>query len=387
MKVRLRILILNSARKFIGEAAHCIALAEQLRAHGHGALLVARRNYELERHARERGISTEPLTFNSSFNPVLDFRDLMNLRRLVRREAPDVIHCHRGKDHWLAAQLRFVGLGSIPIVRTRHVVVPMREHILNRWLFSRATARVIAVSSKAAESLGSLGMKQGTHLRVIYSAVDICRFSPDHRNPGFRTQVGTPPDAPFVGLVARIQNIKGQRVFLQAAKLILAEFPECRFLVAGAGSEWKFTALRDAAREIGTEGQTVFRGWLENVEEAVASLDVGVIASLGSEGSSRVAYEYMASGVPVVATSVGCIPEIVRNGETGLVIPPNDPTALAEAVLRVLRDKSFARRMRDTALDHVRTHHTLERWISDVLEVYHAAVGKAPGPVRSGIHK
>lgn len=366
------IAILNSARKFIGEAAHCLALAEQLRARGHEAVLIVRRGFELEERAASRGLPLLPLTFNSAFHPLADGRDLLALRRFLARNRPDVLHCHRGKDHWLAVAAS-AGTG-LPLVRTRHVVVPMAGHVFNRWLLARRTDSAIAVSEAAARSLGALRPLLGDRLRVILSAVDTERFSPRLRSEALRAQLGAgAPGTLLVGLVARIQRIKGQDIFLQAASEVARTRPGVRFLIAGRGAEERFARLRTRAEELGLGGRVEFRGWLDNVEEAIASLDVGVVASLGSEGSSRITYECMASGVPVAASAVGGIPEILSDGVTGLLVPPGDVSALAGAIGRLCDEADLRARLSQAALERIHEHHTYDRWIADTVAVYEAA--------------
>jgi glycosyltransferase involved in cell wall biosynthesis len=370
----LKVLILNSARKFIGEAAHCLALARELGARGHDATLVLRRGFEPERRAVAEGLEVVPLAMGGKTDFRSDLGDLRALRRIIRERRPDVIHCHRGKDHWLAAALLTFGRIDLPLVRTRHVVVPVRPHAFNKWLFLRRTQRVMAVSDQAAASLGELRPQLGHRLSVIYSAVDQGRFDPSKRSEAFRAECGARPGQPLVGLIGRIQRIKGQRQFLDAAGMLTRQFPEARFLVAGTGCDGKFYLLTEHAVSADVADKVIFRGWLDDVATAIASLDVGVVASLGSEGSSRVTYEYMASGVPVVATRVGGIPEVISDGETGLLVDPGSPEQLAAAIGRVLRDREFARRLRDAALARVRGFHNYDRWIGQILGVYEQAI-------------
>ncbi|MGC8740273.1 MAG: glycosyltransferase family 4 protein [Candidatus Sumerlaeaceae bacterium] len=371
----MRVLILNSARKFIGEAAHCLDLTRELQKRGHEAQLVVRRGHEVEQRARQAGLSPIAFHFPSKFHPHSDFEDVLALLRIVRLWRPDLIHCHRGKDHWVAAAAKAFWPWSFPpLVRTRHVVVPMAQHFLNAVLFRRFTAQTIAVSQAAAQSLGRIGKQLGPRLHVIYSAVDLETFSPRHRSAALRDEFGVGEDKPLVGLIARIQNVKGQRVFLRAARLVSKLFPESRFLIAGRGSEIKFQSLAQQAKELGIDNRVIFKQWLSDLPAVLASLDVSVIASLGSEGSSRIAYETMASGVPLVATRVGCLPEIIVDRQTGILVPPGDVEALAGGICSILQDRRFAASLARQALDHVRRYHNYDRWINEIIEVYEKAL-------------
>jgi glycosyltransferase involved in cell wall biosynthesis len=371
----MRVLILNSARKFIGEAAHCLDLTRELNKRGHDALLVVRKGYELEERAQQADVPTVALNFPSQFAPRLDLADIAALRKLVHQWKPDIVHCHRGKDHWIAALAKLCTPWSFPpLVRTRHVVVPMAQHFLNAFLLTRLTAQTIAVSQAAARSLGQIGNRLGPRLHVIYSAVDTEKFRPDHRSQSIRDEFGADENSVLIGLIARLQNIKGQKVFVRAARLVNKVFPNTRFLIAGRGSQVKFQALTKHIKDMGLEHCMVLREWLPNLPAVLASLDVSVIASLGSEGSSRIAYESMASGVPLVATRVGCLEEIIADHQTGLLVPPGDAEALAAALCELVRNAEFARRLATAALQRVRSFHTYDRWVHDMLRIYQLAL-------------
>jgi glycosyltransferase involved in cell wall biosynthesis len=370
----LRILVMNSARKFIGEAAHCLALSRELRARGHDVLLALRAGFEPAKRARAEGLPLMELRMRSGANLRSDVGDLLALWRISRQQRFDIIHCHRGKDHWLGAALVTLTPVRAPLVRTRHVVMRVKDHAANRWLYGRRTQRVIAVSEAAAAGYGSLRGRLEGRLSIVHSAVDLEGFAPAKRSKDFRRELGVEPDQQLVGLIARYQRVKGPEVFLQAAARLAASFPNARFLLAGRGSEGKALLYKSIAAQLGVGDRAIFRGWFDDVATAVASLDVGVVASLGSEGSSRIAYEYMGSGVPTVATRVGVLPEIIEDEQNGLLVVPGDPDALADAIGRVLSEKALAQRLAAAALQRVQTEHNYDRWISDIVAIYQSAI-------------
>jgi glycosyltransferase involved in cell wall biosynthesis len=374
-----RVALLNSARRWIGEAAHVLMLAEGLRGRGVEVTLLVRRGHELEWRAREAGLDVEALEFPSRFTWSVERRDIRRLREIIRERRIQVLHAHRGKDHWIAALARR-GVKPCPaLLRTRHVVTPMRNHVFNRWLMRRATDAILAVSDAARRSMVKvLRPDQLGRVCVIPSAVDFAAFHPSRRSETLRRKLsGLTGTELAVGLIARMQRIKGQRVLLEAAAKLIAGGKNARFILAGAErSPGRIDALRQHAHELGVGDRTVFLHEADDIATLIASLDIGVVASLGSEGSSRVAHECMASGVPLVATRVGVLPELIRDGENGLLCDPGDADALAERIGRLIDDSDLRARLASAGRAHVERHHSPEGWLDAIQAVYAEAVSR-----------
>ena len=371
----LTIVLANSGRRWIGEIAHMAMLYEQLEALGHRPWIVCRRGYALEAHARDRGWRMLPLTFQHGFSLKDDLSDIRRWRRLVREESVDIIHCHRGKDHWLG--LVVARWMRRPLVRTRHVVMPVRRDLLNRWLYLSATDAVLSVSGAVEEGFGAW-RKRLPRRQVILSAVDMERFNPRRRNGVWRVRHVSAPFDPaqggqgeplWFGLVGRMQAIKGHDVFLRAAARVADDCPAAHFMIAGHGRRNQRRRLEQRARELGLGDRVWVARHLDNLPKVLASIDVGVIASVGSEGSSRIALEMMASGLPLAATDVGGIAELtVKSGAVRLV-PPDDAAALATAMLAWAHDPERGEAGR-RARAHVESYHRPREWARKFVAVY-----------------
>ncbi|MFW6287071.1 MAG: glycosyltransferase family 4 protein [Candidatus Sumerlaeota bacterium] len=387
----LNILILNSARRWIGEAAHNVALAEALRKRGHKVVLALREGYEVEARAREAGLPVLSLRFTSRFHPLADLGDVRKIRRVCREEEIDLIHANRGKDHWSAAVARAFMKNPPPLVRSRHVVVPSRQHIANRWLFKHATQGLLCVSKAARASLGKLARnfhnmsEDETHLRdpdsidrVILSSVDTERFHPEKRSQAVRREIcggRDPENLIIVGLIARMQRIKGQREFLVSAALLEREHPNVHFLLAGRRGPDHRTGLLEFAREKGLDPSKVtVLGMVDNLPEIMASLDIGAVASLGSEGSSRVSLEYMASGLPIVSTTAGGIPELLDEGEQAFLVNPGDSRTMAERLTRLVENPALRRRMGGAGRRTTEERHSVDIWVRQIEAFYRTVI-------------
>jgi glycosyltransferase involved in cell wall biosynthesis len=189
-------------------------------------------------------------------------------------------------------------------------------------------------------------------VRLIPDGVDLSRFVPSRDN-AVRSEFKVRPEARLIVMVARLEPVKGHNVFFQALKELAqnAQMPPIHALCAcDERTAGVYAATVSAARALGLNEETLsFTGLRPDIEKLLAAADVVALPSLGSEGSSRVGLEAAACGVPVVASRVGCLSEVIAEGETGLLTPPGDAHALAEALLALLKDPQRVRLMGEKA--------------------------------------
>lgn len=327
---------------------------------GHDAVLAVREGAKILPRLRAMGAGELlPLRLAGGLAPVRDLADLRALRRLL--PVFDLVHVHRGKEHWLAA----LAPSPIPVVRTRHIAQPIRPHPPNRWLYAR-TALVIAVSEAIAGRC--LALVRPERLAVLHGGVDAEAFRPDLDGAEVRRAHGIPPAVPLVGVAARLRAMKGHATFLEAAAELAARFPAVRFVLMGEGPEEP--AIRAGIARLGLDGRVVLAGHVEPLSPALCALDVAVYPSRSSEGMGRALFEYMAAGRPIVATRVGVAPEVLRDGESALLVPPESPGALAAAIARLLEDPALARRLGQAARQAVESRYAGREVARRLLELY-----------------
>ncbi len=209
-------------------------------------------------------------------------------------------------------------------------------------------------------------------LTVIPNGIDCARFVQSGEGERVRRELRIPSGAPVVGVLSRLMRIKGHECFLRAAALVAARLPQVRFVIVGDTKvdQAYREALKRMAVSLGLEERVVFTGFRLDVPDLLAALSVSVLPSLGLEGLSNSLLESMAAGIPVVATRVGGTPEIVRDGETGLLVPPGDPDALAEAILRVLGNPMLARTLGQAGRRQVFSRYSLESAVASTERLY-----------------
>jgi glycosyltransferase involved in cell wall biosynthesis len=332
--------------------------------------------------ARARGVrvSVEPALLRE-LHPRADLQAVLRIARFVRRGGFRVLHTHSSKAGILG---RFAArLAGVPhVVHTVHGwSFHARQPAALRALYvrlERAAARItdtlVAVSERDVEKGLAAGIGSADRYRVIRSAVEIDRFArPIRSRSEVRGEWGIPEGAPVIGSVTRLVPQKAPLDFVTAAAAIAGARPEARFVLVGDGPERD--AVEQRVRALGLGGRVLLLGLRRDVPDLLAAFDAFLLTSLW-EGMPRVLVQAVAAGVPVVATAVDGCAELVRDGETGLLVPPGRPEAAARAALRLLGDPDLATRIRRAARPRIEREFGLERMLGALEEVYRG--GPAP---------
>ncbi|MFQ5692552.1 MAG: glycosyltransferase family 4 protein, partial [Nitrospinota bacterium] len=356
----LDILHTESSTGWGGQEARTVLEAEHLTRRGHRVRIAGPPESGIGREARRRGLPFHPLPIRS----VLDLPAFVRLLRLLRRDRPLILHTHSSKDSWLAG-LAGRRAGVPVLFRTRHVSIPVRAHRLNPVY--RLPDRILVTAAATRDHLVRRCGLPPERVIILPTGVDLERFDPrvpeggasgrgpSGREPAgraFREEFGLGPETPAVGIVAQLRGSKGHDTFIEAARSLSGRRPEARFFIVGDGL-WR-DLVAEKVRAEGMGGRVILTGYREDVPEILAGLDVVVIASTRTDGIPQAGLQALATGVPVVGTNVGGIPEIVRDDETGILIEPGDPRALAGAVETLLSDPARRDRMGRTGARMVR---------------------------------
>ncbi len=324
--------------------------------HGWGALVAGQPGSPLLAEAAAAGLPVVAVRMRSAFDP----RALIALRRLLRGRDVAVVHTHSSVDSWLAT-LAARSLG-IPVVRSRHVSIPIPRR---RALVYRLADRILT-SGEAIKAIVIAAGVAPERVVSVPAGIDTTRFHAGVSGKAVRDELGLAD--PLVGLVANIRGSKGHRYFLEAARRVVTARPDTRFLIVGDGVG--FDDVHRRVHQMGLEREVVLTGFRRDVPEVMAALDILVLPSIKSEATSQVIPQAFAVGTPVVATAVGGIPEVVRDGVTGRLVPPADPAALAAAILDLLADPEAARAMARAGQALVHECFTVEAMMERTTAVY-----------------
>jgi glycosyltransferase involved in cell wall biosynthesis len=343
--------------------AQTLELILGLARRGHRVTLATTRDSILWTRAREAGVDVVAVETRSELNPFA----ITKLSHLVWTRRADVIHAHRAHAHSLGL-LTALATGR-PFVVSRRVSFRPKDNLGSRVKYTnRFVTRIIAVSQGVKDVLVDYGVAP-EKVEVIYSGSDPLKYREGLDGSGIRAEFGIAPDAPLVGKIANFYHgWKGHDTFLEAASMLSLGRPDLRFLLAGHKTDSeKMTGMIEAA---GLSGKVVQAGYRTDVPQVIAALDVSVNTPRAGEGLSGAVRESLAIGRPVVATDVGGNRELVRDGVTGLLIPPEDPDALADAIARLLDDRELARGLAGAGATFVRENLTIERMIDETEALY-----------------
>lgn len=363
-----------------GPAQHVVLLTAHLAQRGFDCMLTTGRvdPHEGDMSDLAARLGCTPVvvpTLRNGAGVLSDLRSLLALYRHFRRVRPSIVHLHLLKARALGGLA--ARLARVPIVvETFHgtlfseyyhpAVTPLL--VWGERLLARVMDAVIVVSEAVAEEVTRWRIAPASKIRVIPLGLNLEPFRRATGQRGrLRAELGVDGDVPLIGAVGRLVPIKGLSDLIAASAEVLLAVPKAQFVIVGDGPER--AGLERDARERGILGQVRFLGWRRNLHYVYPDLDVVVLPSL-NEGTPVAVIEAMAAGRPVVATRVGGVPDVVRDGETGILVPPRTPTALVRAIIAVLQDRALGERLGRAAQADVLSRYAIGR-LADEMEAFY----------------
>jgi glycosyltransferase involved in cell wall biosynthesis len=265
---------------------------------------------------------------------------LAGMARLLRGRRFDVVNTHSSTDSWLAAVALSLQSRPPPIVRTRHISAPVPRNLATRWLYARATTRIVTTGERLRlQVIEETGVNPGAVVSIP-TGIDLDRFRPGAATEA-RAALGLDREGPVIGIVATLRSWKGHRHLLEAFARL--KDPGARLVVVGDGPQRE--ALEGLAKELAIAGRVRFAGNQEDVAPWLRAFDLFCLPSYANEGVPQALMQAMACGLAVVTTPVGSIGEIVQDGETGRMVAPQDARSLAAAIEELLADPALRERL------------------------------------------
>jgi glycosyltransferase involved in cell wall biosynthesis len=362
-RFHVNILYVESSRSWGGQEYRTCLEINWLNAHGHQAWLVCNPGSQVQSKASELGTRLVTMPLRNRVNPLCSWR----LWRFCRRNQVDLLKTYSSKGHWLCLPLYFRG---IPLSRARCITDPIGSKG-RAFIFKHGCSAIVADASVIKRHLVQEHGIDPAKIEVIGSAVDLEKFKPPRDRIKFRREIGVGTDTPLIGNIGMIRPDKGQLVLVEAARIVLEERPDARFVIVGQGTGQlkRGINVRNAIDRAGLADKIIMTGYRWDTPDVYAACDMVAIASLRTEASPIVLREAFASGRPVIATTVGDIPEIVEHRQNGLLIGPGDSKALATGILEFICDSKLAAHCAANGLRYANEHFSFDQMMKEKLRV------------------
>jgi len=337
----IRVLHIDSARTWRGGQQQVLYLAERLTDYHN--IVVCPPQSPLTEKAKAAGIEVLPVRMRGEW----DILAVHKLRRIIKENSIKIVHVHSPHAHALGL-LAGKSAGNCKVVLSRRVDFPIRKNILSRLKYFNID-RIIAISEGVKRALMADGLAE-EKIDVIYSGADIVRFQ-NVKGDYLISELGLDKNSWRVGNVAALAWHKDHKTLIEAARIVVNEFPKATFLITGEGPLRR--EIEILIKKLSLDENVKLLGFRQDIPEILSLLDLFVLSS-SWEGLGTSLLDALASRLPVVATNVGGIPEIIKHGLNGILVAPEDPDALAQAIIHLLKNRDKARQMGEEGFRIVR---------------------------------
>ena len=349
-----------------GVVSHALLVADQLQQRGHRVTVLCPAQGALPTQLQSRGVPTQPIAENLPDK----LRQLQSLSRQARAQPVDVIHAHTTRAAYYGVLLG--QRAQTPVVATLH---SLTHDLVYRRLLPRRANRMIAVSEAQQKRLVEQNIP-ASYLRAVYNGTDMldqaARLNRGEAASAVRAELNLPLPTPIIGLIGDVGEAKGHPLLLSAIPEILAHCPSAHFVFVGHRHADAFACLLETATRLGITDRLHFLGARSDIARLLASMDILAVPSRW-ETFGLVVIEAMAMGTPVVAARVGGLPEIVVDGETGVLVE-RGPAAFAQALVALLQNPSRRARMGMAGQARVQELFTADAMLDRIEDVYEEAV-------------
>jgi L-malate glycosyltransferase len=377
----IRVLMFIQSLEIGGSETQCVEMACQLAREGYSVTVGCLwTGGPLEKKLVEAGVRCVAFSVPGTLLRPNAILQMLKLTAFIRKERFSVVHTNDLYSNLFAIPAAWLARVPVIISSQRDMsrwwwYTPARRKILRR--IQSLSTRVLVNSEAIRKDLIARDGFDPKKILVVYNGIDLEKFSrPNSKSR--QLPPGISCDSKTVVMIANMHTgAKGHGDLIEATRTVRERFPEARFLLAGDGEMRPF--FEDQVRALGLAEMFVFLGHRTDIPQLLSCCDIGVLASK-SEGLPNAVLEYLAAGLPAVATAVGGVPEIIENEVHGLLIPPENPAALAAAILRLLEDPELRANLGKAGQERVRTRFNFPGVLESLRQVYEA-------PRRSSGHR
>jgi glycosyltransferase involved in cell wall biosynthesis len=345
-----------------GQEMRIVAESVAMRARGHKMVIACQPDSQILREAKAAGIPTVPMRLRKG----LDVAGIARCVQAIRAHGIDLVHTHSSPDAWTCGMA--ARLAGVRVIRSRHLSTPVKPGWTSRLVYGRLADRVITSGQAIRDHLIAINAMDPARIVSIPAGIDVQRFAPVADPLPARHELGF-DDADFViGIVAVLRSWKGHAHLIDAVHRLAAENVPVKLLIVGTGPQEE--ALKHKVSQLGMDSRVLMLGYRTDVPRLIGAMDCSVLPATKNEATSQALPQALAMKIPVIATAVGGLPEVVIDQQTGLLIPPGDADALCRALLWVHQHPAEAKQMAERGHAHVHAKFTFERMVDRTEAVY-----------------
>ena len=352
---------IDAGKEWRGGQRQSLFLARELQKKSYPFKLYVQPGSPLHKKALEDDLPVVPLKMRGE----TDAWAILRLAYGMKRHKCRLVHFHDA--HSVAVGSAAASLAKVPVrVISRNVDFPIKKNLLSQMKYTKNIDVIIAVSHGIKKVLVDGGIAPSL-VKVIPDGIDYSPFEEAASSQYLRQELDFEPEDFLVGIVAHLADHKGHKYLIKATEILKEKAPQIKVIIVGEGP--LRMELDRLVKQTHVEDIVFFLGFREDVPHILASLDLFVLSSY-LEGMGSSILDAMASRLPVVATKVGGIPEVVVNGETGLLVPPRSPAALAKAILKIYKDRGLGSRLGQRGYEVVHQKFSAEAMAAKVIREY-----------------
>jgi glycosyltransferase involved in cell wall biosynthesis len=363
MTRKLRILQTEASTGFGGEELRVLADAEGMLRRGHNVVLAVPVNSTLWNEAERKGLPVIRLNMVRHRMPAL----MLEFLRIIREYGIQIVNTHGSLDSWAASIAARLSSIKPIVIRSRHKSLHVSDTFRHRVLYGALPHGIIATGEVVRQHLIDQLKVPPDRIWTIPTGIDMRLFQPGPRDGRVRQELGLSAKQVVVGTVAFLRRYKGVDYLIEAVHALAPRYPDLRTLIVGDGPERE--ALVAKVKSLGLDDRVIFAGHRDDVPEIMASLDIFVLTSVDTETLPQTIRQAMAMERAVIATSVGSVADVVKDRETGFLIPPRDVPQLTHAIAELAQDRQLRERLGKAGRALVADRYSLEQMLDETEEV------------------
>jgi glycosyltransferase involved in cell wall biosynthesis len=362
VKKRIRVLHLSSENDWRGGEQQIAYLVSDLNKMGIENIIGCAKHSKFEKLCKTSGWEY----FSAKFSSYLNIDTAIMVAKTCRKYKIDILHLHTSKSHTVGVLSTLFG-HEAKLILTRRVDNQVGRNIMSRWKYNHPRIkRIITVSDKIREVVNPV-LKNPSKSITIHSGIDISKFYQNKRNDVLRKQLNIPPDFILVGNTSAIAKHKDYFTFIKTCDWLINKGFKSKFIIIGEGPEEE--NIRHYITEKKMDQHIFMIGFRNDIPAILPELDIFLMTSI-TEGLGTSILDAFAARVPVVATRAGGIPEMVKDGTTGLLADPGDYTKLGENIMKLSKDPELRKKLTDNAYQLLLNDFTKEIMAKKVLNQY-----------------